>query len=275
MTRVNSLCSLSTIVEHVIVKSLAANTADTMVLCLAHTLLKIKNKMKRTMSVLIMIATFLGGGFLHAAAKQEIPKVLQKQMDEKSACVSRARIKELLKNEPPIQELYNVAMNYAGIDPKEIPKWRKNVKNATWLPKLQIGVSRGYNDRVTVNVDDNVSVNTSGVVIGPQSSSWDRYANSDTSFDIKASWELDRLIFSREMLSVSSEARQLAMDRREILDQINAAYHERIKLIALSSCSESGELSDSGLIDIYISRQASTLDALTGGWYSLWKKGER
>lgn len=198
-------------------------------------------------------------------------KELEKMIPEKDFTITEKDIKKVLEGEPPIEELFKHALNYLGLNPSNVREWRKGVKKAALLPKLQIGFKKGLNDRITVSVDDHVSVSSSGVVVGPQTSSFDKYANNETSFDVMASWNLDHLVFRKEMLNISSEARYLSQDRQEVLDRINFAYHERVRWLAyLLGAGRRSEMR--ALIELYLLELKAVLDGLTGGWYSRWKE---
>lgn len=175
---------------------------------------------------IFLIVLFLPGGLVFGKSKEKIP---------------------------PIQEVYDQALKYARIETGTIRNWEKKVRRAPLLPRFQFQFDRRFRDNVNVNFKDTVSVNSTGVTVGPTTQTQAQDADDDLNFEIKAVWYLDQLLFSRDDLEISSEARALARERERILTRVQELYFHRFKT---KEPLEREEIT-------------AALDALTGGWFSL------
>src|SRR3989338_8877589 len=131
--------------------------------------------------------------------------------------------------DPFVQQLHTVALQQAGLETRHIGQWRKKIRRAAWLPRLQVGVDRSLHNDVDVRVQDSVSVSSGGVVVGPESTQQMASQNRNINFGVKAVWDLGATIFSYDDLRVSQEARSLSMERERILTRVNENYFEWLK----------------------------------------------
>ncbi len=159
-------------------------------------------------------------------------------------------------NEPDINDVQKAALDYARIRPDELSSMKRRARMAAALPQLQVGARKTLQNDVNVAINDNVSVNSTGVNIGPETNTIRQDANNNTAIEVKALWQLNELIYSRDNLDISEEARYQIRERRMILAEVNKLYFERRRLLE-------GGRSDSRLEEI-----TADLDALTGGWFS-------
>jgi hypothetical protein len=93
---------------------------------------------------------------------------------------------------PPVDQVHKAALEYAHIDNAEPRRWRKQVKYSAVLPKLQLGFSHRVKNLVDININDNVYVGASGIVVGPDESDYQQSSDLYETFTIKAVWALDR-----------------------------------------------------------------------------------
>lgn len=153
---------------------------------------------------------------------------------------------------PTIQELQRVALKHAGLEADHIPRWRKEAKHAGWLPRLQFGFDHGLKSNVDIRVEDQIAVSKDSIVVGPSETKKFQNADRQLSFEVRAVWYLDELIFSRNTLDISQEARALVRDRALLLENLNRAYFAWL---------ESGD-------PLGKRKAQAELDALTGGWFT-------
>lgn len=177
---------------------------------------------------------------------------------------------------PPIQEVHKVALEYARIDAGDASKWKKRVKVAAVLPRLQFDYVSRIRNYVNVDVNDNVYVGSDNVVVGPEEGTYKESADAQQSFGVKAVWALNELIFSRDSLNVSRETLNIVRERNALLDTVNKHYFERKKLIGeiteLQEKKVPQALAAKKEHELLIRRLAAekenaALDALTGGWF--------
>lgn len=178
---------------------------------------------------------------------------------------------------PDIVDVQKRAIDYARLDPSEISKWKRRAAKAALLPKLQIEYDRRMRDYVNVDVNDQVYVGSNGVVVGPDSGSYNANCNNDNNISVQAVWSLGEAIFSPDSLAVSQEARNLARERQSILAEVNRNFYERRKLggeiVMLEAELKAHPRDEKIRRDIFAKRvardeAAAALDALTGGWFS-------
>ncbi len=127
---------------------------------------------------------------------------------------------------PPISVLETAALRRAGLDPTIIQRWQKKSRLAPALPHLQIGFENKDIQQNTAIIQDSISVTSSGVAVGPESNRVDQDIGLNRGFEFKAVWKLDELIFNRDELEVSREARDLLLVRSGFLDDLNQTYFE-------------------------------------------------
>ena len=97
-------------------------------------------------------------------------------------------------NEPDIQAVQEMVLEYSKTDPHYVDAWLSAAKNSAWLPELNVeydyGTGYGY--------DYEYEVDPNGLLTG---------SDVDTDHDVKvrAKWRLDRLVMSSDRIRVISE----------------------------------------------------------------------
>lgn len=170
---------------------------------------------------------------------------------------------------PPIQEVFERALAHARLQTDAIKKWERKVRRAPLLPRLQFRFDRRLTNSVDVDVSDSVAVNSTGVTVGPTQQKEARDNDSDLTFEVKAVWFLDQLLFSQDDLGISAEARELAHERERILGQARKFYFLRERLLQellqlRRARAGAGDIEEKNL---QVAEAGAALDALTGGWF--------
>lgn len=177
---------------------------------------------------------------------------------------------------PHVAEVQRRAIEHARLDPSEITKWKKRARLAPLLPRLQLSYDNHVKNYVNVDVTDSVYVGSSGTTVGPPEGSYKANSNNQNDIGVRAIWNLNEAIFNRDMLAVSSEARQLARERQTILAEVNKNYYGReraageIELLAerLKESPRDEKIRHQILVRrVEIDESNAALDALTGGWF--------
>ena len=169
--------------------------------------------------------------------------------------------------EPSIREVQQETVRHLGFDQGEIDSWKKRSRLSAVLPRLQVGFQRELKDVVSLTTKDSVSVTGGDVFVGPDENNFDQNFNQGTSFDVKAIWFLNELIFNRDSLAASNEQRDWMRERNRILQEVTEAYFTRKRLIAeLKNKREPLEVREKKkqLMD----QMSAVIDADTGGWFS-------
>lgn len=169
--------------------------------------------------------------------------------------------------EPSVREVQEAAVRFLGFDQGLVDGWERRARWAAALPRLQAGFQRDLKDAVSLNTKDNVSISGGDVFVGPNESTFDQDFNKGTSFEVKAVWFLDELVFTRDSLAASAEKRDWVRERARVLLGVTEAYFTRKRLL-----SELARKADPHPVrerkKLLLDQADGTLDALTGGWFS-------
>lgn len=174
------------------------------------------------------------------------------------------------REEPTLQQVADRVLNYARLQPKNIHEWEKKSRRSALFPRLQMGFERKMRHGLDLNVEDSVSVGSGGITVGPAQTQQTQDQLRDNDFEIKAVWYLDQLLFSRDHLDISQEARYLSLERERILAQAREAYFKRqfiLKEMEMLKRSGASRLKQE-LKELELAEATAALDNLTGGWFS-------
>ncbi|MBL7684460.1 MAG: hypothetical protein JNK65_00280 [Deltaproteobacteria bacterium] len=185
----------------------------------------------------------------------------------------------LWAEESELRTLEKAALRYASIDAEEVAHWKSRVRWAAALPRIVVGYDQKSGTQINNNIQDSISVSSSGVSIGPPESRFTQDNQLDRGASVKAYWDLNELIFSKDTLAVSAEARYRTVMRSQIVEELHQAYFERKKI--LQKLSERGELNQGIAADlppalqIRLEELEAKLDSLTGGFFSKMKGSQK
>ncbi len=165
-----------------------------------------------------------------------------------------------------LHELEKAALRYSDLESREIQQWKSRVKWAAALPRVMVGYEQKAAIQVNNSLQDSVSVTSSGVTVGPPQSNLNQDNNFNRGFEAKAYWELSELVFSKDQIAISSEARYRQLMRNQLLDELHQTYFERKKLLLQVGDRPPEEWTAS--TRIRMEELEAKLDSLTGGTFS-------
>lgn len=168
--------------------------------------------------------------------------------------------------EPTLRQLEMAALKYASLDPQEIIRWKSKAKWAKALPQLMVGYQQRIVNQINNTIQDSISVTGSNVTIGPPQSQSDQNDNFNQGFEIRATWALDEVVFNKDSLSISSEARYRTLMRSQVLDELHQTYFERKKILLREEGKKREELTP--ILQLQLEALEAKLDSLTGGYFS-------
>ena len=151
-----------------------------------------------------------------------------------SARVSAGGARFLFKDfrhEPTLTEVLNQVIKNEKLAMTQVDSWHKKMKQAPWLPTFSAGYDRSVRKQNDVTFSDNISVSTSGVVVGPEDSNFDESVYNGHVFRVRATWDLSHLVFHDSLLSASSQSRELTKLRLQVVDHVSKLYAERKELV--------------------------------------------
>lgn len=119
------------------------------------------------------------------------------------------------KNEPTISDVQAMVLEYSKTDAHYVDGWMSAAKTAAALPELTL--SYGY---------DNGYGNDYDYVAAAQTLTGASADIKDT-IDVRAKWNLDKLIMSSERIRVINEAQDVVKLRDKVLDEVTRLYFDR------------------------------------------------
>ena len=161
-------------------------------------------------------------------------------------------------DEPTVRDLQREAARLAELSPERVRSWLRRAGNAAWMPTVRARVGRGLGQLVRDSSDRLLLTNTD---------TW--------SFDVQATWSLDRLVFDRNEVWASGEARRVAARREELLTRVAQLYYarRRLQVDAVLSAATSPAAATSIDRALEIDELTAVLDGLTDGALSRGKRG--
>ena len=174
-----------------------------------------------------------------------------------------AALRAELPDEPTIQQVQELAIDYAEVSADKIRQWRALARRRAWLPDLSVGIDE---DRNITRSDSLWGTYTSGgqYYQGPD----DKTAYNNMGWGVSLSWDLGDLVWSTDQTTIDSRSKMMVELREDILDQLTRLYFERrrIQVILLSRQGQVGP--DTMDQQLRVEELTAMIDALTGGQFS-------
>ena len=187
------------------------------------------------------------------------PKGQGKQQDEAGV----QKIKARFEKEPSIKEVRDVAIKYARANPKVIDSWRNRARNSALLPEVRTRFDSDYDDGVTTRRESGEA----DIVTGRTGDAF--------GFEVRATWDLNFLVFHPQEMAVAREAVRLTTLRDNVVDEVTRRYYERRRLMVENALAPVYDDMERMRRDLRHQELTADLDALTGGWFTqeLGKRG--
>ena len=134
----------------------------------------------------------------------------------------------VLATQPSLAIAIDAALRYANYDSDEVKGWKKNARRRNLLP--DVSVKTGSNEWPSDRSGLIRNVDRFGVPKFDDIRLDDRIADL-SQFEIEVRWSLRDLLFDREEVSISREARERAAQRNELITQISTLYFDRVRLL--------------------------------------------
>jgi hypothetical protein len=118
---------------------------------------------------------------------------------------------------PTIHELVQAALVHEGLAKPRASSWRRRLAWSSVLPKLTARVSRsaGRSEYLDLGAAPDQDLNNYLAL----------------RWEVRATWDLSRLIFDRRELAISRRESQLGAERRRLRGRVIALYYERCHLL--------------------------------------------
>lgn len=159
--------------------------------------------------------------------------------------------------EPQVREVQEAAIDYARAHPKLAASWQARARANAALPQFRTQFDYDMNQDLRTRT--NLDATDAQVITEDDDRSYQ--------FQVRAQWDLDRLIFEPQELSVARESVRLANLRDRVLDEVTRRYYERRRLQVDLELSPPTDLADRVRKELRLQELTADIDALTGGWY--------
>ncbi len=154
--------------------------------------------------------------------------------------------------EPPVEAVQRAAAGQLDGESERLDSLRRRARQAAWLPRLSADVE--HDERTTRVVGFTGSAESDYLRFSPGSRA-----------GLRAAWELDRLLFSRDELAVAEASSRLARQREERVERATRLFFQRLRLkVELALAPPEGAL-ERVRGELELGRVTAELDALTGG----------
>lgn len=153
---------------------------------------------------------------------------------------------------PSLGELQRAALRQAGVVPGQARRWRRRARVAAALPTLTVQYDHRLDQGWTLDRE-------AGAADALRSD-----GGQQGVVRVKASWELDRLIFSADELRVARAAIDVDDWRTRVLVEVTALYFERQRLLLELELAPPTELEAAADSLIRLREIEGLLTALTG-----------
>jgi len=157
-------------------------------------------------------------------------------------------------SDPDVEEVQRAAADGAAVDPDRLG-WSGRTRAAAWLPTLTLQASRTQRDTRVVGVTGTVE------------SDYLRYTPS-LEVGVRAAWDLDRLVFSREETDAAWTGAKLRERRDERVRQATRLFYQRRRLLVQLALEPPREPLLRAERENQVQEITAELDALTGGLLS-------
>ena len=164
-------------------------------------------------------------------------------------------------DEPTIQAVQRMAMDYSHTHSDQVERWLKASKEAAFLPEVQLRYY--YYDRMNKGYE--YAVDDQGLA---EALLEDADTDKDHVYQVTLKWRLDDLVMSSERIRVISEAQDVVKLRDKVLRQATQVFFDRRRLQVELLLSPGGDLRAQVEDEIRLMELTAELDALTGGHFS-------
>jgi hypothetical protein len=167
----------------------------------------------------------------------------------------------VLGPDPDVGCLHTVrqkAVALASADAGQAQSLVTRAGRSAWLPEVRLRAERRVGRSESVDFKPTAANDALGLD-----------TVSDVRYEVRAIWDLPRLVFNPEELGAHQQAARIADMRREIESQVNRLYFERRRLLAVPP--DAAE--EAATWQIRLEEIEADLDALSGGGFSRCRGG--
>jgi len=152
---------------------------------------------------------------------------------------------------PSAQQVIAAAIATGSLEAAQVRSWRRRLAWSGLLPALSTGVVRTVGSGALMDIYPD------------RADRLDLRNSLALRWEIRATWDLARLVFDSRELRISHQAAKLVAERRRMIERVASLYFERCRHLA------AGDADGDGSRALRVQELTAILDALTGGLVSL------
>ncbi len=156
-------------------------------------------------------------------------------------------------NEPTIQEVQQLAIHYAEVDPDKITRWRDLARKKALLPTLSAGLNRSATELYHWDSGPNPDILSKG--------------RDYLDWDLTISWNLADIVWSTDQTTIDSRSKLMVELRQDVLDQVTRLYFERRRVQTELARGTTDPQIDTEK-HMRVEELTALIDAFTGGQFS-------
>jgi hypothetical protein len=174
-------------------------------------------------------------------------------------------LRGLAASDPPIDALRAAASALALVEPDRARSLVLRARLAGWLPEVRARVDRRFARSESVDLGSSATTPLAPVGID---------SNNDVRYELRATWDLSRIVFNPDELGAQFQALRTADARREIESLVIRLYFERRRLKAELAAADATNMAPAGMpmsgmtLELRVDEIQAELDALTGGAFT-------
>jgi hypothetical protein len=176
-----------------------------------------------------------------------------------------ALLRALAAMDPPVDALRAAASALALVEPDRARSLVTRARFAGWLPEVRSRVDRRFARSESVDLGSSSAAPLAPVGID---------SNNDVRYEVRATWDLSRIVFNPDELGAHFQALRTADARREIESLVIRLYFERRRLKAELSAADATAMPPAGTplpgmaLELRVEEIEAELDGLTGGAFT-------
>lgn len=172
---------------------------------------------------------------------------------------------KITKGEPQFYQILDAHLKYKKLSLHEITKLKKRMKAAAYLPTLYLGYDHSFKEQEGLDINDNISVSSGGVIIGPEDNDYNYDTNSGQTIRLRAVWQLGDILYNRNHLLLEQERRAMIKFQDDHAKDLYKIYEERNLYLMRYLQARSGGQKRSSMYFAKFKVLTEKLDAMTGG----------
>ena len=175
------------------------------------------------------------------------------------APIDPAVVRALAATDPPVEALRAAATALALAEPARARSLLERARYAGWLPEVRVRVDRRFSRSESADLGGSAGATFAPVGID---------SNNDVRYELRATWDLSRIVFNPDELAAQFQALRTADARRELESLVIRLYFERRRLKAESGAADANDVATAMRLELRVAEIEAQLDALTGGAFT-------